>query len=382
MSLSANPHPVPASRRAGVVHDCVVFCPGSSPTQGHDTLTKASLAAALARLLGIGHTHCLGDERVHGRPYFVPADTLLVTDAARLGIRRPGDLFGGVVPFPFVTSKVITHPLFNPDAAAPVGWSRRFVEQVADVVLEGYSAFSVADARRAGLRLLSSGALRLKRATGVGGAGQSVVMHRDELEATLAGLNDDELRRDGLVLERNLNEVNTHSIGQVQAGPWRVAYFGRQHLTRNHHGHEVYGGSSLHVVRGDLEDLLRHELPDDVRIATEQASAYHRAALAAFPGMFASRCNYDVAQGVDDTGAHRSGVLEQSWRIGGASGAEMAALQAFSEQPSLRWVDASTHEIYGDGVPVPAHAQLHFDGVDAEVGRLVKYAVVDGHGDT
>jgi len=97
--------------------------------------------------------------------------------------------------------------------------------------------------------------------------------------------------------------------------------------------------------------------------------------------MFASRCNYDVAQGVDETGVRHSGVLEQSWRIGGASGAELAALQAFSEQPSLRWVDASTHEIYGDDVQVPAHAQVHFDGVDVEAGRLVKYAVVDRHGD-
>ena len=46
--------------------------------------------------------------------------------------------------------------------------------------------------------------------------------------------------------------------------------------------------------------------------------------MAAFPGLFASRCNYDVVTGADGVGKHHSGVLEQSWRAGGASGAEIA----------------------------------------------------------
>jgi hypothetical protein len=134
-------------------------------------------------------------------------------------------------------------------------------------------------------------------------------------------------------------------------------------------------------VRGDFEALLHADLSDALRLAIEQALVYHRAALSTFDGLFASRCNYDVAQGVDDAGAWRSGVLEQSWRIGGASGAEIAALHAFSDQPALRWVDASTHEIYADDAVAPPGARVHFDGRDAKVGRLLKYALVDGRGD-
>ena len=75
----------------------------------------------------------------------------------RAGAERRGDLFGGVVPQPFVETKAITHPLVRPDAVAPVGWSRDFGTQVKGSVLAGYSAFSLEDARDAGRRLLHEG---------------------------------------------------------------------------------------------------------------------------------------------------------------------------------------------------------------------------------
>jgi hypothetical protein len=203
----------------------------------------------------------------------------------------------------------------------------------------------------------------------------------DELDAVLASLDEMHLARHGLVLERNLNQVRTCSVGQVRVGEWLLSYHGQQRLTLNHRGAQVYGGSSLHLVRGDFEALLAQPLDVQTRTAVEQAVVYHRVALHCFPGLIASRCNYDIAQGLDDAGAWHSGVLEQSWRIGGASGAEIAALHAWRETPSLRWVEASTHEVYGDDAVVPADAQVHFDGVDPVVGRLVKYATVDARGD-
>jgi hypothetical protein len=65
-----------------------------------------------------------------------------------------------------------------------------------------------------------------------------------------------------------------------------------------------------------------------VRLAIQQAQVFDRAD-EAYPGFYASRRNYDIAQGLDSDGKPRSGVLEQSWRMGGASSAEMAALQSF-----------------------------------------------------
>jgi len=71
--------------------------------------------------------------------------------------------------------------------------------------------------------------------------------------------------------------------------------------------------------------------------------------------MILSRRNYDIAQGFDARGQLRSGVLEQSWRVSGATGAEIAALEAFRAEPTLQAVRASTFEIYGDADP-PPHA--------------------------
>ena len=98
--------------------------------------------------------------------------------------------------------------------------------------------------------------------------------------------------------------------------------------------------------------------------------------------MFASRCNYDVAQGVNGRGQWRLGVLEQSWRMGGATGAEIAALEAFRADNALQVVRASTFEIYGESQAPPPHATVYFRGVDKRVGLLTKYTVVEAHGNT
>jgi hypothetical protein len=68
------------------------------------------------------------------------------------------------------------------------------------------------------------------------------------------------------------------------------------------------------------------------------------------------------------------GVLEQSWRIGGASGAEVAALEALNDDPALQGVRASTTEVHGPDVPVPDGAILYFSGVDDHLGPITKYA--------
>jgi hypothetical protein len=115
-------------------------------------------------------------------------------------------------------------------------------------------------------------------------------------------------------------------------------------------------------------------------MAIAQARTYD-AGMEHFPGMFASRRNYDVAQGFDVTGRWRSGVLEQSWRLGGATGAEICALEAFRAEPGLQTVRASTFEIYGENKAPPSHATVYFCGIDERVGPLTKYTLVEAYGD-
>jgi hypothetical protein len=149
-------------------------------------------------------------------------------------------------------------------------------------------------------------------------------------------------------------------------------------LTKDAHGEDVYGGSNLLVVQGGYEDLLALELPDDVRLAIEQAQVFDSAADEAYPRFYASRRNYDIAQGVDSSGKTRSGVLEQSWRMGGASSAEVAALQSFVNDPAMRAIRVSSVETYIDQ-PLPADAIEVYRGPAENSEFLLKYVMVKSY---
>jgi hypothetical protein len=356
-------------------------CANHAGPIGHDLRGKTALAQSLADLLGY---EFVGEYDAAHHPrhplYVVPSDTLCSLDEARrLGVSGARDLFGGFVPRPFMATKVISHPLVRSRAAAPAGWVAALGAQLESIVLPGYSVFTPSDALRAGERLLEQGSIRLKNAGGVGGAGQVVVTDREALKAQLERIDPTELAAQGWVIERNLDHVETYSVGQVEVGRWTASYVGRQYTTRNPRGHRVYGGSTLLVTRGGFEQLGELALTDPERVAIDQAMRYHQAARRAFRGMFASRVNYDIAQGVDAAGQAHSGVLEQSWRIGGASGSEIAALHAFKADERLRTVRVSNREIYGDEVAIPPDAMVYYDDVDPDVGRLTKYAHIESH---
>jgi hypothetical protein len=73
------------------------------------------------------------------------------------------------------------------------------------------------------------------------------------------------------------------------------------------------------------------------------------------------------------------GVLEQSWRFGGASPAELSAIEAFVAAPELDVVHASTYEVYADQDP-PEGAIAYYRDTDQRAGALTKYCKVEGHG--
>lgn len=373
----------PAPSSAAATSTVVAYTGAARADPGsHEYLTLLALSQRIARLR---HADFGGEFQMQNdyptRPYFVPADTITsAAEAARLGIANEDDLFGGVAPAPFIAEKTITHPLVNADAAAPSGWAPQFASRVGGVVLPGFAAFTKNDAQRAGERLLPRGAIRIKPAGARGGLGQCVAQDKQQLGAALASLEEAGAFAHGIVLEVNLQQVDTHSVGQVRLGGLLASYCGMQTQTRDNAGAPVYGGSQLFVVRGDFDALLRHAQSTQARTAIMQARIYHDAAFATYSGLMASRCNYDIAQGTESGGAWRSGVLEQSWRIGGASGAELAALQAFSSEPSLASLWASTTEVYGPHPAIPDDADVYCRVDDARVGPITKYSRLLDHG--
>ena len=364
MSEVRSPGSVPPSSST---RSAVVLLRTGQAASAHERQVHRHLAIKIAGLLGIPFAGVQQGSQAAPQQYVVPDATLIAPQPA---ISVDADLYGGVVSHPFIASKAISHPLVDPAAHAPEGWNTRFIELAGDAVLPGYSAFDVDDALRAGRQLLQQGAVRAKQVEARAGRGQQVVHSLAELEYWLGQQDMAQVRREGLVLERNLSAVTTYSVGQARVGSLVASYFGTQKLTRANDGEAVYGGSDLWVVRGDYPALLRQlDLPLARRVIG-LAQRYEQAAEAAFPGFIASRRNCDVAIGRDPAGQPCSGVLEQSWRIGGASSAEIHALAAFAAEPTLQRIQASSWEIYGVSPPIPDGALVLYQGDDPSTGPL------------
>ncbi len=376
--------PAPGSAAGRVRHERLRLLCLRADVRDHERAAHRCIAERLAALLACSFDGDTDAANAGSQAaYMVPDETITsLDDARRFGIQGVGDLFGGVVPAPFMATKTITHSLIGEGAAAPNGWQTDFGERVACAVLPGYSAFSLDDARFGARKLLRHGPVRIKLAEGIGGSGQCVAGTDAELDEGLAALNADRHACQGIVIERDVPDARTYSVGLVLVGSLQASYFGTQHTTRNRHGEEVYGGSSINVVRGGLDALEHYTRADaDVSRAVALARIYHCAAMECFTGMFASRCNYDVVQGHGPAGEPLAGVLEQSWRIGGASGAEVLALQALQDDPSLEMVRASTVEEHGPLTDTPTGAMVYFAGVDPHVGPITKYAQVHERAD-
>jgi len=346
----------------------------------HEVETNRALARWLAQVLGLKYGGSYDMEQHSGRDlYLLPTQTLVGAAAAReLGVKGPQDLWGGYVDHDFICTKAISHGLLNRHAHAPQGWEPQFSARVRSVVLDGLSVFDFDDARPAAEHLLYTGPIRLKPIHACAGRGQEVIRSLEEFDAVLARPEAKALFSEGVVLEQDLQEVITHSVGQSFVGEKVLSYCGEQYLTEDGNGEPVYGGSDLLVVQGAYDDLLKLELPEDVRLAIRQAQVFDSAADEAYPGFYASRRNYDIAQGLDSSGKQRSGVLEQSWRLGGASSAEVAALQSFVNDPGMRAIRVSSVETYIDQ-PLPANAIEVYRGPAESSDFLLKYVTVKSY---
>jgi hypothetical protein len=343
-----------------------------APKCPHEKATLESVAKAIAQLL---HYEFAGDcdagWRLPGHVFYVPDDTLLDDEAVCLGIRSESDFFGGAVPDTFVKIKVVSPPLVTSTATRPQGWSAAFAERVRSADLPGHTVFSIEDAREAARRLLLP-PIRFKKPLASGGKAQNVARTINEVERYLEGIPPHELSQDGLVLEINLSPLATISVGKVTVGRFTTAYYGTQRRVKDNHGRLIYGGSNLVCVREGWSELEGIQLPAEARLAIAQARAYDDA-MSEYPGFMASRRNYDVGQGIDGQGQRRSGVFEASWRSGGASTAELAALTEFAANRELEIIHVSTVREFGAGRNAPPGADIHYCGNDPRDGPILRY---------
>ena len=352
----------------------------TQPRSRHERASQDWVARRLASLCGWAYGGAYETRSAPAwHPYFVPDETLDLEQATRLGIQGEDDLFGGVVPHAFVASKVITHGV--PDAASPVprGWSHALANRLDGAVLPGFTAFDATAIATAGQQLLAHGGrVRVKEAQARGGHGQHLAADAGSLRRIAAKLDPEALHRHGVVIEQHLDEATTCSVGEIRVAGRRLAYLGIQHEVTDRHGRAVYGGSSLRVLEGGMDTLGALARNDGERAAIAMARRYDAAVQAAYPGFFASRRNYDVVAGLDARGQQRCGVLEQSWRVGGASPAELVALAAFLQPHRPAAVEATCRESHDPAHAPPPGADTLFHDPEAAHGPVIKYARVEG----
>lgn len=349
----------------------VVAHPRGENASEHEVASQLHLARDIAKLLG-----CDVQEPFRPNPsdsrlscYYVPHQTLVhASHAQSLGIQSDQQLFGGVVPRDFVATKAITHGLWRTTSAAPECWSHALGRTLNEAVLAGYTVFTADDALQAGMALLALGPVRMKPVYANAGRGQYVLRDAASLRRAIGEAQD--IQR-GVVLEENLAELATYSVGWCRIGKHELAYVGTQGLTPDNQGEDVYGGSSLRCIPGGPDGLKVLDLSEHERLAVALAIQYDAAVSAAYPSLIASRRNYDVAIGLSENGEERAGVLEQSWRAGGASAAETAALLYFTEHPDAPEVHAYTQERYGVATTASSD-HLVYAGRDSRVGLITK----------
>src|SRR6185436_3565926 len=97
-------------------------------------------------------------------------------------------------------------------------------------------AFSPAEARDAGRRLLPCGPVRIKDVFAAGGTGQKVVHDQRELDSALDEIVPAARPAWAVVVELNLENITTYSIGQVTVHGTVASYWGTQRTTRNNSG--------------------------------------------------------------------------------------------------------------------------------------------------
>lgn len=338
----------------------------SLPVSGCDCGTVQGLqfmARELAQFLDLSHIYMAYEDQLEGEvrdAFYLPAQTLNLDQAKRLGIHCAAQLYGGVVPHDFLAYKTVAHPLAQSDMDRPAGWNNDLAKALGPTVLPGYSAFSIPDALRAMSLLDQAGhtGIRIKLARASAGEGQRVVYSRQQLEELLALPPWQEQVEHGLVLEENLLESQTFSVGQTQIGEHLFSYIGQQHQTNNRQQESVYGGTTLLMVRGRFDALLQLSGMQRIQYLIDLAMNYESRITQAYPSLYASRRNYDVIVGHDARGNYQAAVLEHSWRCGGASIAEILAMRSLQNHPEQGHTHAWTRERYMDD-PDPVRQSPH-----------------------
>lgn len=280
--------------------------------------------------------------------YVVPAVTLERDRAEYLGIYSPEDFYGGSVGHVQQAGKSVLHRTMSSNI--PGFYSGDFVGKVDEFVLPGVTGFSREDLIAGYMKFMNKDCdMRLKLPGESDGNGQYVARSKIELMDLLCMHEDGCINEHGLVLEANVNEPRTLSVGYAQIGRDMFSFLVNQKEDKvNEGGHERsrYRGAQVRVVRGELGELQKLKKLDRREKEAIRTSLGFSRIYKEEMGVVASRLSFDHISGFDSNGNEIGGITDITARLGGTCPAVMLAAGRFKGEPDLAVVDAEVNLNY------------------------------------
>jgi len=256
--------------------------------------------------------------------YHVMAKTVTKEIAREFNISSPEDFYGVVVDHLQQVEKSVFYPVVG--TSFPGHYSTKFSKQVRDSVLKGYSFFDLEGALAAHQKLSYFGKLRLKLLPNSDGHGQFKITTDDEFREILNKVDENKLAEFGAVIEPNLFEANTTSVGEIRLGDdvYSFLAFQKDDIA-SEDGRNRYMGADLITIRGTMENLLDLNEAGLVLDQVKKAVSFHQAYSYFKPVI--SRISYDVLCGTDFKGDVQIGVTDITARLGGSCPAVMLGVK-------------------------------------------------------
>lgn len=273
--------------------------------------------------------------------YIIPATTITFEQARDLGIQTVEDFYGVAVQSIDEVGKAILHPSVSQES--PAFHNARFAEKVKQLVLPGATGFTREDLLTAyNSNQLLSYDLRLKLPNESDGNGQYHITSYEQLAHLLDIVGTEFIAEHGMVLEAEVKNPETVSVGFLTLGGETYAFLAHQKNdivteqdeTGDTYERSRYKGAYIAIMQSKdgIAGLL--ELPNLSHLekdAIHAVSLFYQAYREEI-GPMVSRISFDYLSGTDNQGNKLGGITDITGRLGGYCGALMLAVKELSQQ--------------------------------------------------
>lgn len=280
--------------------------------------------------------------------YYVPPVTQARDNANKSYIEHVDDFYGLLVENIGHVHKAILHTTTS--QSVPSFYSHHFACSVSELVVPGLTVFTKEEALFAH-KIMQNRAgkeVRLKYPDKSDGRDQFSIVNREHLAGILGSVDEREVVEKGLVLETNVRDVETVSVGYCVLGDQTYSFIALQkNDIAPEDGRDRYVGALVRVVKGNVSSL-RSVAKNSKEEKAIEACVKFDAQYSYFEPV-ASRISYDYLHGYDDKGNLMSGVTDITGRLGGTCPALVMSVMEYKENPRLKVVQSEVSLNYDPG---------------------------------